>query len=205
MIHLVGFTVSPVTNIVFTWNLFCYIWKSENGQHYMNCENNDHYYEQWLWVGRVNQLTWESVELLLPTPGKLTEVSQPRPLQKSKMALANLMGASSRTLPTSSILSRLDFVWKTTETRQVSSMLFCFVRSEKWGRTDGRTDNTYENNDDYRPWLWVGRVDQYSFTLSMWACMCSAAATCEVLEPTRSRASHFKFLANCMVISFRLA
>ena len=27
--------------------------------------------------------------------------------------------------------------------------------------TDGRTDNTFENNEYYRPWLWVGQVDQF--------------------------------------------
>ena len=32
------------------------------------------------------------------------------------------------------------------------------------GRTDGRTDNMCENNDHYRPWLWVGRVDQQGRT-----------------------------------------
>ena len=29
--------------------------------------------------------------------------------------------------------------------------------------TDGRTDNTCKNNDSYRPWLWVGLVDQLHF------------------------------------------
>ena len=57
-------------------------------------------------------------------------------------------------------------------------LLFCFARSEKWGRTDermnGRTDNIFENNDYYRPWLWVGRVDQlivlkyYNLLLIQW-------------------------------------
>ena len=37
--------------------------------------------------------------------------------------------------------------------------LFCFARFwNVW--TDGRTDDMYGNNDLYRPWLWVGRVDQ---------------------------------------------
>ena len=35
-------------------------------------------------------------------------------------------------------------------------LLICFSRFEKWGRTD----NMCEYNDPYRPWLWVGRVDQ---------------------------------------------
>ena len=35
--------------------------------------------------------------------------------------------------------------------------LFCF---EKWQRTDGRTEDMCKNNDHYRPWLWVGLVDQ---------------------------------------------
>ena len=40
-------------------------------------------------------------------------------------------------------------------------LLFCLSRLEKWGHTYGRTDNMCENNDPYRPWLWVGRVDQF--------------------------------------------
>ena len=37
---------------------------------------------------------------------------------------------------------------------------FCFAIFWKVG-TDGRTDgNLCENNDHYRPGLWVGRVDQ---------------------------------------------
>ena len=51
--------------------------------------------------------------------------------------------------------------------------LFCF---ENWGRTDGRTyERTYErktcakNNDHYRPWLWVGLVDQQAIIgISKW-------------------------------------
>ena len=38
--------------------------------------------------------------------------------------------------------------------------LFCFARFWKVG-TDVRTDYMCENDDHYRPWLWVGRVDQY--------------------------------------------
>ena len=37
--------------------------------------------------------------------------------------------------------------------------LSCFARFWKV-ETDGRTDKMYENNDHYRPWLWVGRVDE---------------------------------------------
>ena len=37
--------------------------------------------------------------------------------------------------------------------------LFCFARFWEVG-TDGRTDNICKNNDPYRPWLWVGHVDQ---------------------------------------------
>ena len=32
---------------------------------------------------------------------------------------------------------------------------------EKWAWTDGSTDTTCENSNYYRPWLWVGLVDQY--------------------------------------------
>ena len=51
------------------------------------------------------------------------------------------------------------------QSRSLFSVVFCFARFEKWGRTDGRTnertDNMCKNSDDhYRPWLWVGRVDQ---------------------------------------------
>ena len=41
--------------------------------------------------------------------------------------------------------------------REHCFLLFCFSRFEKWGRTD----NMCENNDPYRSWLWVGRVDQF--------------------------------------------
>ena len=37
-------------------------------------------------------------------------------------------------------------------------LLLCFSRFEMWGRTD----NMCENNDPYRPWFWVGRVDQFA-------------------------------------------
>ena len=41
-------------------------------------------------------------------------------------------------------------------------LLFSFGYFEKWGRTYRRTDgNRRENNDHYRPGLWVGRVDQW--------------------------------------------
>ena len=48
----------------------------------------------------------------------------------------------------------------------VFSLEICFVLLDfdKWGltyvRTDRRLDNMCENNDHYRPRLWVGRVDQ---------------------------------------------
>ena len=60
MIHSARTTVSPVMNIVFTWNLLCFEkWGRTEGhtcayvpvREYM-CENNDHY---WLWVVRVDQ------------------------------------------------------------------------------------------------------------------------------------------------------
>ena len=39
----------------------------------------------------------------------------------------------------------------------------------KWGRTDGltdgRTDDICKNNYHYRPWLWVGLVDHYTYEL----------------------------------------
>ena len=42
----------------------------------------------------------------------------------------------------------------------------CFVLLDlKSG--DGRTDNMCENNDSYRPELWVGQVDQFSFSSNM--------------------------------------
>ena len=58
------------------------------------------------------KLTVLSVDDLLSTPGKLTDVSHPKPLQKSKIELANLPGASSTTLPTPSTLRRLVRVYK---------------------------------------------------------------------------------------------
>ena len=44
----------------------------------------------------------------------------------------------------------------------VANIVFAFVLLgyEKWRRMDGRTDDMCKNYDPYRPWLWVGRVDQ---------------------------------------------
>ena len=50
------------------------------------------------------------VEHRLSTPGRFTLVSHPKPLQKSKIELANLAGASSTTFPTPSTLRRLVLV-----------------------------------------------------------------------------------------------
>ena len=52
--------------------------------------------------------------------------------------------------------------WPDPQSRQLWTLFLleiCFVLLdlEKWGRTD----NMCDNNDHYRPWLWVGRVDQY--------------------------------------------
>ena len=50
MIHSARPTVSPVANVVFTWNCFGFL--DFDGR--MTFENNDHYW-LWLWVGRVDQ------------------------------------------------------------------------------------------------------------------------------------------------------
>ena len=39
-------------------------------------------------------------------------------------------------------------------------VLFCESLKIGDGRTDRRIDNTCENSDHYRPWLWVGLVNQ---------------------------------------------
>lgn len=65
---------------------------------------------------------WLSTDDLLSTPGRVTLVSQPRPLQKSRIALANLIGASSKTSATSSIFRRLV---------RVLSMAWCMVSAEE--------------------------------------------------------------------------
>ena len=59
-----------------------------------------------------NLCTWLSVEARLSTPGRLTLVNQPKPLQNSKIELANFAEASSTTLPTPSTFRRLVLVWK---------------------------------------------------------------------------------------------
>ena len=50
MIHSARPTFSPVTNIAFAWNLFCF----EKVRTDDMCKNNDHYWP-WLWVGLVDQ------------------------------------------------------------------------------------------------------------------------------------------------------
>ena len=49
-------------------------------------------------------------------------------------------------------------VWPVTN---IVFTLFCFARFWKV-RKGGRTDDMCENNDPYRSWLWVGRVNQFS-------------------------------------------
>ena len=52
----------------------------------------------------------------------------------------------------------------------VANMVFTWnlFRFEKWGRTDGQSDDMCKNNDHYRPWLWVGLVDQYIFVRNLY-------------------------------------
>ena len=45
--------------------------------------------------------------------------------------------------------------------------VFILQDFEKWGWTDGRTDNMCENNYPYRPWLWIGWVDQYEHIVKL--------------------------------------
>ena len=45
------------------------------------------------------------------------------------------------------------------QTHSLASNFVTLLDFEKW-RMYERTDMC-ENNDPYRPWLWVGRVDQY--------------------------------------------
>ena len=42
----------------------------------------------------------------------------------------------------------------------VATIVFCCFVLLDLKSGDERTDNMCENNDHYRPWLWVGRVDQ---------------------------------------------
>ena len=41
-----------------------------------------------------------------------------------------------------------------------NSLEICFVLKSGDGRTDVRTDDMCKSNDHYRPWMWVGLVDQ---------------------------------------------
>ena len=42
----------------------------------------------------------------------------------------------------------------------VANIVFCCFVFLDMKSGDGRTDNMWENNYPYQPWLWVGRVDQ---------------------------------------------
>ena len=58
---------------------------------------------------------------------------------------------------------------------------FCFARF--WKVTDGRTD-ICKNNYPYRPWMWVGRVDQYNiFTFLLYYLQQEAEEDREPLLP----------------------
>ena len=43
----------------------------------------------------------------------------------------------------------------------VANIVFCCFVFLDLKSGDGRTDNMCEHNDPYRPWLWIGRVDQF--------------------------------------------
>ena len=61
MIHSARLTVSPVVNIVFAWNMFCFVrfWKAGTyGRTDIMCENY-YPYRSWLWVGWVDQFLKE--------------------------------------------------------------------------------------------------------------------------------------------------
>ena len=45
----------------------------------------------------------------------------------------------------------------------VANIAFCCLVFLDLKSGDGRTDNMRENNDPYRPWLWVGQVDQLTY------------------------------------------
>ena len=47
----------------------------------------------------------------------------------------------------------------------VANFVFCRFVFLDLKSGDGQTDNMCENNDPYRPWLWVGRVDQFIIML----------------------------------------
>ena len=113
-------------------------------------------------------------------------------------------------IPEWATTTRLEWT-KLEGTRQVSSMihsarptdppavnivfawnLFCFARF--WEvETYLRTDNMCKNNDHYRPWLWVGRVDQKIKLIKFWVNF--QAGNCQLLFLTNcSSTKHINFL-----------
>ena len=71
MIHSARLTVSPALNIIFTWNLFCYFLRSEDGRTDGRtnnmCENNDRDCGTAEWIKNSlislpTQSGWNSVE-----------------------------------------------------------------------------------------------------------------------------------------------
>ena len=54
------------------------------------------------------------------------------------------------------------------QTHSLASSEHCFVLKSGDGWTDGRTDDKFKNNYHYRPWLWVGFVDQFMLVTMCW-------------------------------------
>ena len=78
-------------------------------------------------------------------------------MKKSTLAIeAGRFGKVRRTRQVSSMIHSARPTVSPVVSIVFASNLFCFARFWKVG-----TDNMYENNYHYRPWLWVGRVDQY--------------------------------------------
>ena len=79
-------------------------------------------------------------------------------------------------------------------------VLFCEILKN----VDGRTDPTCENSDHYRPWLWVGLVDQYPIENALFRNFFFVSAiTDPTMKPFSCRWTEKKVMISlCLAVSF---
>ena len=103
----------------------------------------------------------KQLKMEIRTPKKFfSNVPTPIPnLLKADFEICSRFLATATALPLDINLNKT-MIHSARSTVASSENCFHFVFFARFWRTDGRTDDMWKNNDPYRPWPWVGQVDQ---------------------------------------------
>ena len=108
-----------------------------------------------------NWLIWKSIWIIRPDSAKIGQKRTPEIFLSERGDFAEVKAWRSR----GHIRSHQWSIRTDPQSRPVEVTIFIIRHFEKWGQTDVQTevwqDDICEYSDHYRPWLWVGRVDQY--------------------------------------------